>query len=104
MQLTHTFTSEDGSEIELELNCHLDYNGIGSYEFHGQRCYDRGDLIMDECEIEHISGGSADHDYSDEAEKWVDDNWAEIEEKAVAKAAEERLEHEIEKAEWREDR
>ncbi len=35
-------------DISLTLSASLGYNGIGSYEFWGQKCYDRGELEIDE--------------------------------------------------------
>jgi hypothetical protein len=48
-----------GRDVKLTLNAVLGYSGLGSYEFWGQKCYDRGEPEIDEITFDE-TGFSAD--------------------------------------------
>tara|TARA_R110000868_G_scaffold144376_1_gene363399 strand:- start:593 stop:889 length:297 start_codon:yes stop_codon:yes gene_type:complete len=81
--MNHTYTAKDGTEIELELEASIGNNGIGSYEFQGQRCFDRGDTIVEGFSIESIS----DEAYRAEVEEWLAGNPADLQEEAIEQEA-----------------
>lgn len=81
--MNHTYTAKDGNEIELELEASISNNGIGSYEFQGQKCFDRGDTIVEGFSIESIS----DEAYRVEVEEWLAGNPADLQEEAIEQEA-----------------
>ena len=81
--MNHTYTAKDGNEIELELEPSIGNNGIGSYEFQGQKCFDRGETIVEGFSIEEIS----DEAYRKEVEEWLATNPADLQEEALDQEA-----------------
>ena len=81
--MKHTYTAKDGTEIELELTPEFSSTGIGAYEFWGQKCYDRGETIVEGFSIESIS----DEAYRKEVEEWLATNPEILQEQALDQQA-----------------
>ena len=47
LQFTHTI-EHNGREVPVKFEANYEYNGIGPYEFWGQKCFDRGTLALEE--------------------------------------------------------
>jgi len=65
---------ELGEEVECEVTFHVENNGIGWYEYWGQKCFDAGENYA---EIDDIIP-QWDDQKSEEKEmikKYIDDNW-----------------------------
>jgi hypothetical protein len=82
-----TYEIEHGDEcLEVEFDCelHPENDGIGSYEFWGAKCYDEGIdyLVLDDMKWDKTQ-------FNDEQnkviEKYIDDNWATLEETITQK-------------------
>lgn len=70
----------NGKESIVKAKVSFGYDGIGSYEFWGAKCYDRGNLCCDEIIIESINGESFNNDFD-----IPEDLTEKIEEKALEK-------------------
>ena len=74
-----TFESQDGREIVLDLHPVIVNNGIGAYEFWGQRCYDHGQPEVEEFQIVSISEESC----REQAEAWIAEHFHDLQEEAL---------------------
>jgi hypothetical protein len=97
----------EGQVLELEI--HVDHasvkwgnNGIGSYEFWGQKCYDSGTDYIEEFEAEKIIDLSTGESVTDQRKKEItealyddEDFMAKLEEKVLAYESEMRMEAEL---------
>ncbi len=88
MQLKHSFEAADGTEIKMEILAEGGRDGIGAYEFHGQRCYDHGNWIWEDFTLESVDKP----EYLTEANAWIDAHLDELRE-AADKEAESQAEH-----------
>lgn len=82
VDISLSFESEKYGEINVELDANLCRNGIGSYEFWGQRGFDRGSWELDDYTITNVQPNNA----KEEAELWCENHMSEIEETAINKA------------------
>ncbi len=83
-EISLNVTSRD---VKLVLNAVLGYNGIGAFEFWGQKCYDRGELEIDEItfdenlfskdECEEINNRIENNEFDDDIYEKVADIYAE---------------------------
>jgi len=48
---------DNGKEIIATITADIGNSSIGHYEFHGQKCYDRGNLTVTDYQIEYDSEG-----------------------------------------------
>ena len=45
--MNYDFTTNQGQEVTCELKINIYRDGIGPYEFWGQKCYDEGDVDVE---------------------------------------------------------
>jgi len=81
-----SFKSARFGEVKLDLGFDFGNDGIGPYEYWGQRCNDRGKPTVEDIHIESIEPDTP--KARAEAEGWIQDNWDEV----VADALEDRAE------------